>query len=83
MRNPFRLGGFEGRLLGLFLVLSVIPTVLIAIFGIEYFTGYVDRLSNVALRESFHNSMEIALPIPRPAPVTKATGLSFGMEPPI
>jgi len=60
MRNPFRLGGFEGRLLALFLVLSVIPTVLIAIFGIEYFAGYVDRLSNVALRESFHNSMEIA-----------------------
>jgi nitrogen fixation/metabolism regulation signal transduction histidine kinase len=60
MQNPFRLGGFEGRLLGLFLVLSVIPTVLIAIFGIEYFAGYVDRLSNVALRESFRNSMEIA-----------------------
>jgi len=60
VRNPFRLGGFEGRLLGLFLILSVIPTVLIAIFGIEYFAGYVDRLSNVALRESFHNSMEIA-----------------------
>jgi nitrogen fixation/metabolism regulation signal transduction histidine kinase len=60
MANRLRIGGFEGRLLGLFLVLSVIPTVLIAIFGIEYFAGYVDRLSNVALRESFHNSMEIA-----------------------
>ncbi len=60
MRNPFKIGGFEGRLLGLFLIVSVIPTVLIAIFGIEYFAGYVDRLSNVALRESFHNSMEIA-----------------------
>jgi nitrogen fixation/metabolism regulation signal transduction histidine kinase len=60
VRNPFKIGGFEGRLLGIFLVLSVIPTVLIAVFGMEYFTGYVDRLSNVALRESFHNSMEIA-----------------------
>jgi nitrogen fixation/metabolism regulation signal transduction histidine kinase len=60
MAGRLRIGGFEGRLLALFLVLSVVPTVLIAIFGIEYFGGYVDRLSNVAVRESFHNSMEIA-----------------------
>ena len=60
MADKLKIGGFERRLLGLFLVLSVIPTVLIAVFGIQYFAGYVDRLSNVALRESFHNSMEIA-----------------------
>jgi nitrogen fixation/metabolism regulation signal transduction histidine kinase len=60
MPGKLKMGGFEGRLLALFLVLSVIPTVLIAVFGIQYFAGYVDRLSNVALRESFQNSMEIA-----------------------
>ena len=58
--NPFRSGGFEKRILILFLVISLTPTVFIAIFGTQYFAGYVDRLSNVALRESFRNSMEIA-----------------------
>lgn len=60
MINPFRSGGFEKRLLILFLVISLAPTIFIAIFGTQYFAGYVDRLSNVALRESFRNSMEIA-----------------------
>ena len=60
MTKPFKRGGFEKRLLIFFLLLSVTPTLLIAIFGTKYFAGYVDRLSNVALRESFRNSMEIA-----------------------
>ncbi len=60
MMNPFRSGGFERKILVLFLVISLTPTIFIAIFGTQYFAGYVDRLSNVALRESFHNSMEIA-----------------------
>jgi serine phosphatase RsbU (regulator of sigma subunit) len=60
MWNPFRSGGFERKLLIFFLVLSVTPTLLIAIFGARYFAGYLERLSNVALRESFRNSMEIA-----------------------
>jgi serine phosphatase RsbU (regulator of sigma subunit) len=60
MINPFRSGGFEKRILILFLVISLAPTIAIAIFGTRYFAGYVDRLSNVALRESFRNSMEIA-----------------------
>jgi serine phosphatase RsbU (regulator of sigma subunit) len=60
MTNPFRSGGFEKRILILFLVISLTPTIFIAIFGTQYFAGYVDRLSNVALRESFRNSMEIA-----------------------
>jgi serine phosphatase RsbU (regulator of sigma subunit) len=60
MMNPFRSGGFEKRILILFLVFSLAPTIFIAIFGTRYFAGYVDRLSNVALRESFRNSMEIA-----------------------
>jgi serine phosphatase RsbU (regulator of sigma subunit) len=58
--NPFRSGGFEKRLLILFLLISLTPTVLIAVVGTRYFAGYVDRLSNVALRESLRNSMEIA-----------------------
>jgi serine phosphatase RsbU (regulator of sigma subunit) len=58
--DRFRIGGFEKKLLIVFLVLSVAPTLLIAVFGVRYFSGYVDRLSNVALRESFRNSMEIA-----------------------
>jgi nitrogen fixation/metabolism regulation signal transduction histidine kinase len=60
MTTSFRTGGFERRLLVFFLVLSVVPTLLIAIFGVRYFNNYVDRLSNVALRRSFRNSMEIA-----------------------
>jgi serine phosphatase RsbU (regulator of sigma subunit) len=60
MINPFRSGGFERKILILFLAISLAPTVFIAIFGTQYFAGYVDRLSNVALRESFRNSMEIA-----------------------
>ena len=60
MINPFRSGGFERKILILFLVISLTPTIFIAIFGTQYFAGYVDRLSNVALRESFRNSMEIA-----------------------
>jgi nitrogen fixation/metabolism regulation signal transduction histidine kinase len=60
MTERFKRGGFEKRLLVFFLLLSVTPTLLIAIFGTRYFAGYVERLSNVALRESFRNSMEIA-----------------------
>ena len=60
MADRFKIGGFEKKLLIFFLILSVAPTLLIAVFGVRYFSGYVDRLSNVALRESFRNSMEIA-----------------------
>jgi len=56
----FRMGGFERKILIAFLVLSVAPTFIIAFFGVRYFGSYVDRLSNVALRDSFRNSMEIA-----------------------
>jgi len=54
------MGGFERKILIAFLVLSVVPTFIIAFFGVRYFGSYVDRLSNVALRDSFRNSMEIA-----------------------
>ncbi len=60
MSNRFKTGGFERRLLVFFLLISVTPTLLIAIFGISYFAGYIERLSNVALKESFRNSMDIA-----------------------
>jgi serine phosphatase RsbU (regulator of sigma subunit) len=60
MRNLFRISGFENKLLIFFLLLSVTPTVLISIFGIQYFLGPVERVSSPALRESFSNSMEIA-----------------------
>jgi serine phosphatase RsbU (regulator of sigma subunit) len=54
------MGGFERKILIAFLILSVLPTFIIAFFGIRYFGSYMDRLSNVALRDSFRNSMEIA-----------------------
>jgi serine phosphatase RsbU (regulator of sigma subunit) len=54
------MGGFERKILIAFLVLSVVPTFIIAFFGVHYFGSYVDRLSNVTLRDSFRNSMEIA-----------------------
>jgi nitrogen fixation/metabolism regulation signal transduction histidine kinase len=60
MSNPFKVGGFEKRLLVLFLVLSVTPTLLIAFFGAHYFTRSVELVSNPALEESFRNSVEIA-----------------------
>lgn len=60
MANRFRMGGFERKILIAFLILSVVPTFIIAFFGVRYFGSYVDRLSNVALRDSFRNSMEIA-----------------------
>lgn len=60
MSNRIKTGGFERRLLVLFLLISVTPTLLIAVFGTSYFAGYIERLSNVALKESFQNSMDIA-----------------------
>jgi serine phosphatase RsbU (regulator of sigma subunit) len=60
MRNPFRIGSFEKRLLLFFLVLSVTPALLLAIFGGRYFVRSVELVSNPALKESFENSMEIA-----------------------
>jgi nitrogen fixation/metabolism regulation signal transduction histidine kinase len=60
MRNPLRTGGFEKRLLVFFLLLSVMPTLLIAFFGARYFVRSVELVSNPALSQSFQNSMEIA-----------------------
>jgi serine phosphatase RsbU (regulator of sigma subunit) len=60
VKNPMKAYGFEHRLLVFFLLLSVTPTVLIAIFGTHYFLAPVKRLSSPALRESFANSMEVA-----------------------
>jgi nitrogen fixation/metabolism regulation signal transduction histidine kinase len=60
MSKGFKTGGFERRLLVFFLLISVTPTLLIAIFGTSYFAGYIERLSNVALKQSFQNSMDIA-----------------------
>jgi serine phosphatase RsbU (regulator of sigma subunit) len=60
MKNPLMTSGFERRLLVFFLLLSVTPTILIALFGVRYFLGPVERVSSPALRRSFSNSMEIA-----------------------
>jgi nitrogen fixation/metabolism regulation signal transduction histidine kinase len=60
MRNPFRIGGFEKRLVVAFLLLSVTPTVLIAFFSARYFMRSVDLVSNPAVEQSFANSMDIA-----------------------
>jgi serine phosphatase RsbU (regulator of sigma subunit) len=59
MRNPFETQGFERRLL-FFLLLSVTPTVLIAIFGARYLIEPVERVSSPAVRESFSNAVGIA-----------------------
>jgi len=60
MRNPFRVGGFERRLIVFFLLLSVLPTLLIAFFSTRYFMRSVELVSNPAVEQSFTNSMEIA-----------------------
>ncbi|MFH1219090.1 MAG: ATP-binding protein [Candidatus Eisenbacteria bacterium] len=60
MRNPFRVGGFERRLVVFFLLLSVLPTLLIAFFSTRYFMRSVELVSNPAVEQSFTNSMEIA-----------------------
>jgi len=60
MKNPFRVGGFEKRLVVAFLLLSVTPTVLIAFFSTRYFMRSVKLVSNPAVEQSFTNSMNIA-----------------------
>jgi serine phosphatase RsbU (regulator of sigma subunit) len=60
VKNPMKTRGFERRLLVFFLLLSVTPAVVIAIFGTHYFLAPVERMSSPALRASFANSMEIA-----------------------
>jgi nitrogen fixation/metabolism regulation signal transduction histidine kinase len=60
MKNPFRVGGFEKRLVVAFLLLSVTPTVLIAFFSTRYFMRSVALVSNPAVEQSFTNSMNIA-----------------------
>ena len=60
MANGFKTGGFEKRLLVFFLLLSVTPTLLIAILGGRYFFESFVRVGSPALRESARNSMEIA-----------------------
>ena len=60
MWNPFRIGGFERRLVVSFLLLSVIPVGLIAFISTRYFMKSVQLVSNPAVEQSFQNSMEIA-----------------------
>jgi nitrogen fixation/metabolism regulation signal transduction histidine kinase len=60
MAEGFKTGGFEKRLLVFFLLLSVTPTLLIAILGGRYFFQSFERVGSPALRESARSSMEIA-----------------------
>jgi nitrogen fixation/metabolism regulation signal transduction histidine kinase len=60
MKNRFRMGGFEKRLVVAFLLLSVAPTLLIAFFSTRYFMRSVALVSNPAVEQSFSNSMVIA-----------------------
>jgi serine phosphatase RsbU (regulator of sigma subunit) len=60
MWNPFRIGGFERRLVVSFLLLSVIPVAIIAFISTRYFMKSVQLVSNPAVEQSFRNSMEIA-----------------------
>lgn len=60
MSSQFGTGGFEKRLLVFFLLLSLTPTLLIAILGGRYFMESFERVGSPALKESARNSMEIA-----------------------
>jgi nitrogen fixation/metabolism regulation signal transduction histidine kinase len=60
MAKRLTTGGFEKRLLVFFLLLSVTPTLLIAVLGGRYFLESFERVGSPALRESARNSMEIA-----------------------
>lgn len=60
MWNPFKVGGFERRLIVFFLLLSVPPTLIIAFFSARYFMQSVRLVSNPGVEQSFTNSMEIA-----------------------
>jgi nitrogen fixation/metabolism regulation signal transduction histidine kinase len=60
MKKQIKRGGFERRLLVFFLILSVVPTLLIAFFGARYFVESFERVGSPALKESARNSMEIA-----------------------
>ena len=60
MRKRLRIGGFEKRLLVFFLILSLVPTLLIAFFGARYFVESFERVGSPVLKESARNSMEFA-----------------------
>ncbi|HVP56597.1 MAG TPA: hypothetical protein VMU02_00755, partial [bacterium] len=60
MWNPFRISGFERRLVISFLLFSVIPVAIIAFISTRYFMKSVRLVSNPAVEQSFRNSMEIA-----------------------
>jgi len=60
MKGPFRIGGFERRLVVFFLLLSLPPTLLIAFVSTRYFMQSIRLVSNTAVEQSFTNSMEIA-----------------------
>ena len=60
MRNPFRVGGFEKRLFLVFLLFSIPPTLVIALFSARYFMQSVRLVSNPGVEQAFSNSMEIA-----------------------
>jgi nitrogen fixation/metabolism regulation signal transduction histidine kinase len=60
MKSPMRIGGFERRLLAFFLLLSVVPTLLLAFLGARYFIESFERVGSPVLKESARNSMEIA-----------------------
>lgn len=60
MRSPFRTRGFERRLVVFFLLLSLPPTLLIALVSTRYFMQSIRLVSNPTVEQSFTSSMEIA-----------------------
>jgi nitrogen fixation/metabolism regulation signal transduction histidine kinase len=60
MKGFIKIGGFEKRLLAFFLVVSLVPTLLIAYLGARYFVESFERVGSPVLKESARNSMEIA-----------------------
>lgn len=54
------MGRFERRLFLALLLLSVIPTLVIAVLGTRYLLSYLERVSSPVLRRSAENSLELA-----------------------
>jgi len=55
-----KLGKFERRLLAVMLLLSVGPTLLVAIFGARSVVHYLERVGSPVLKESARTSLELA-----------------------
>lgn len=54
------MGRFERRLFLALVLLSIVPTLVIAALGTRYLLSYIDRVSSPVLKQSAENSLQIA-----------------------